>query len=93
MLRELREEIGLTGHGAMERLEGGLPGDRSTFFLIRDVVYRPRWSLEVEEVREFDPDRLPADATPWTARIVDQWGRLTLPSGPAAGGRGNPPGT
>ena len=79
MLRELREEIGLTGHGSIERLDDGLPGDRSTFFLVRDVVYRPRWSLEVEAVREFDPARLPADITPWTARIIERWGRLTPP--------------
>lgn len=92
MLRELREEIGLTGHGAMERLEDGRPGERSTFFLIRDVVYRPRWNLEVEEAREFDPDRLPDDTTEWTARIVERWGRSTPLSGQAADGRGNPPG-
>ena len=84
MLRELREEIGLTGHGSMERLDGVLPGDRSTFFLIRNVVYRPRWNLEVEQVAEFDPDLLPDDTTLWTARIVEQWGRLTPPSSPSA---------
>jgi 8-oxo-dGTP pyrophosphatase MutT (NUDIX family) len=75
MLRELREEIGLLDHGSIERIEDGLPGDRSTFFVIRDVVYRPRWSLEVEEVREFDRDRLPDDTTRWTSRIVEHWTR------------------
>ncbi|HEX8224829.1 MAG TPA: NUDIX domain-containing protein [Allosphingosinicella sp.] len=67
MLRELREEIGLAAHGAIERLEdvrpSGLPGDRSAMFLVRDVDYRPRQSLEVEEVREFDPADLPDDAS------------------------------
>jgi 8-oxo-dGTP pyrophosphatase MutT (NUDIX family) len=65
MLRELREEIGLVGHGALERLDdirpGGLPGDRSALFLVRDVTYRPRQTLEVEEVREFDTADLPDD--------------------------------
>jgi 8-oxo-dGTP pyrophosphatase MutT (NUDIX family) len=67
MLRELREEIGLVGHGAIERLEDvrldTLPGDRSAMFLVRDVTYRPRQSLEIEEVREFDPANLPDDVS------------------------------
>ncbi len=78
MLRELREEIGLLAHGAIERLEdlrpgSGLPGDRSAFFLVREIVYRPRRSLEIDEVREFDPKRLPDDVTPWTARIIERF--------------------
>ena len=71
MLRELREEIGLVSHGAIERLEEVRPGDPSAFFLVRDVVYRPRRSLEVEEVREFDPASLPDDTTRWTAHLVE----------------------
>ena len=65
MLRELREEIGLVGHGAIEPIDDlgppRRPGDRSALFLVRDVAYRPRQSLEVEEVREFDPADLPDD--------------------------------
>jgi 8-oxo-dGTP pyrophosphatase MutT (NUDIX family) len=72
MLRELREEIGLVSNGAIERLDGVRPDDPSTFFVVRDVVYRPRRSLEVEEVREFDPEQLPDDITSWTARLVEQ---------------------
>jgi 8-oxo-dGTP pyrophosphatase MutT (NUDIX family) len=75
MLRELREEIGLLSYGTVERLEegraaAGEPVESAAFFLVRDVVYRPRRSLEVEEVREFDPARLPDDTTPWTAHLV-----------------------
>ena len=70
MLRELREEIGLTSHGEVERLTDVRPGDRSAFFLVADVVYAPRRSFEVEEVREFDPARLPEDVTEWTAWLV-----------------------
>ena len=75
MLRELREEIGLVAHGAIERLDdvrpGGLPGDRSAMFLVRDVAYRPRRSLEVEEVREFDPADLPGDLSTSTRETLD----------------------
>lgn len=70
MLRELREEIGLEAQGAIERLEdvspGGLPGDRSALFLVRDVAWAARRSLEVEQAREFDPADLPDDVTDWT---------------------------
>jgi ADP-ribose pyrophosphatase YjhB (NUDIX family) len=70
MLRELREEIGLVSHGSIERLDDVRPGDRSDFFLVRDVIYSPKRSLEVEEVREFDPAQLPDDTTRWTAHLV-----------------------
>lgn len=75
MLRELREEIGLISHGSIDRVEDdrtdlGETVERAAFFLIRDVVYRPRRSLEVAQVREFDPSDLPADTTPWTAHLV-----------------------
>ncbi len=77
MLRELREEIGLVGHGAIERLEdaspSALPGDRSAMFLVRDVAYRPRQTIEVEDVREFDPADLPDDASRSTRETL---GRL-----------------
>jgi 8-oxo-dGTP pyrophosphatase MutT (NUDIX family) len=75
MLRELREEIGLVSHGAIERLDdirpGGLPGDRSALFLVRDVAHRPRQTLEVEEVREFDLASLPDDISSSTRETLD----------------------
>jgi 8-oxo-dGTP pyrophosphatase MutT (NUDIX family) len=75
MLRELREEIGLISHTSIDRLEDGRPAsaetaERATFFLIKDVVYRPRRNLEVAEVREFDPSALPDGTTHWTAHLV-----------------------
>jgi 8-oxo-dGTP pyrophosphatase MutT (NUDIX family) len=71
MLRELREEIGLVGHGAVEPIDGVRPpADRSAIFLVRDVAYRPRRSFEVEEVRDFDPRDLPGDVTGWTREIL-----------------------
>jgi 8-oxo-dGTP pyrophosphatase MutT (NUDIX family) len=79
MLRELREEIGLLSHGAIERLDDinprVLPGDRSAMFLVRDVAYRPRWNLEVDEVREFDPADLPKDAARSTRETLDSLAR------------------
>lgn len=91
MLRELREEIGLLSHGAIERLEDLRAGaeeaaDGSAFFVVRDVVYRPRRSLEVEEVREFDPARLPDDTTRWTVYLVGRSGLASPPAAPAAAG-------
>ncbi|HET9637984.1 MAG TPA: NUDIX domain-containing protein [Allosphingosinicella sp.] len=86
MLRELREEIGLVSHGAIEGLEKVRPGDRSSYFLVRDVVYRPRRSLEVEDVREFDPERLPDDTTGWTARLVELCTPARPPVMPPAAG-------
>jgi 8-oxo-dGTP pyrophosphatase MutT (NUDIX family) len=80
MLRELREEIGLVAHGAIEPLDyvapDAPPGDRSALFLVRDVDYRPRQNLEVEEVGEFDPADLPHRATRTTREILGTvaWG-------------------
>jgi hypothetical protein len=44
--------------------------DRSALFVVRDVVYRPKWSLEIKTVQEFDPGRLPADTAPITRRQI-----------------------
>jgi ADP-ribose pyrophosphatase YjhB (NUDIX family) len=65
--RELREEIGMYGFGSIERIgqfsqRKHFRHDTVTVFLLRDVRYSPRWSLEIEEVREFEVDRLPPAA-------------------------------
>lgn len=71
VLRELREEIGMTAHGEV-RLVGTHPDspdfkrETGSLFLVRDVRYRPRWSLEVEAVFEADIDALPEAVTPRT---------------------------
>lgn len=72
VLRELREEIGMSQHGAVEKdhVMGDPAGDR--VFIVRDVEYSPRWSLEVEAVAEFDPSRLPVDVAPRARRWIDQ---------------------
>jgi len=79
VLRELREEIGLTGHGDVElacELEEGtdFKRDLASLLVVRDVVYTPRtWSWEVEEVMETSLDDLPSDLSPrmaaWIAAI------------------------
>jgi 8-oxo-dGTP pyrophosphatase MutT (NUDIX family) len=73
-LRELREEIGMSSWGevaAIDEFDHG-PGDRgvSTLFLVRDVVYSPKRTYEVEDVGAFAPDALPAEATPLTRAKV-----------------------
>ena len=76
MLRELREEIGLSMHGDL-RLIGDIDHaldfrrDTSHLFLVTDVRYTPRWSLEIERVAEFDPRDLPAETSPITRRHIE----------------------
>jgi 8-oxo-dGTP pyrophosphatase MutT (NUDIX family) len=66
-LRELREEIGMTGHGAVRSLA---EIDRS-LILVEDVHYSPpRWSWEVEQVIEADRDNLPRDLAPVARRWI-----------------------
>lgn len=79
-LRELREEIGLAGHGALRHIEAfdHRPDHRrgtSDLFLVPDVRYAPRRSLEIEEVAAFDPAALPAGTTALArAKIVQSLG-------------------
>jgi 8-oxo-dGTP pyrophosphatase MutT (NUDIX family) len=77
VLRELREEIGLTAHGAVSlacELEELVAFRRNlaTVFIVKDVAYRPpRWSLEIEQIAEFGIDELPADTAEPTLRWID----------------------
>ena len=69
VLRELREEIGLTSHGAVDAAcqleeEADYKRDLVSLFVVRHVEYRPRWSWEVEVVMEADLDALPSDLSP-----------------------------
>lgn len=72
-LRELREEIGMTGYGAVQ-LAGEIEEavdfkrDLDCVLIVRDVRYSPHWSWEVEAVMEADLDELPADLTRFTRR-------------------------
>ena len=73
LIRELREEIGMVDHESLEPVCGfqHRPDYRqgiATLFVVRGVRYHARWSLEVKEVREFDPLALPPD----TARVTHE---------------------
>ena len=78
VLRELSEEIGLRGHGAIERAgvflhRANYRTGTVTLFLVRDVLYEAPWSLEIQQVKEFALDELPADTTSLTrTRISEQ---------------------
>ena len=73
VLRELREEIGMTAHGevtlAAELEEHpDFKRDLASLLVVRDVRYRPhRWSWEVEKIIEVPLDALPAELSPRAA--------------------------
>ena len=69
VLRELREEIGLISHGAVQLAaeleeQPDFKRDLASLFLVRDVRYQPRWSWEIERIVEVPLDALPADLSP-----------------------------
>lgn len=71
ILRELREEIGMTAHGAVR--DSGI----AELMIVEDVRYRPpKWSWEVEAICEAAIDCLPADLSPriaeWIAVLRDR---------------------
>jgi len=77
VIRELREEIGMFAFGRVRlacELEESVDfkRDLATILIVEDVRYRPPgWSLEVEQVGEFEIDRLPPDTAPATLRWID----------------------
>ena len=78
MLRELREEIGMTRHGALEhfadyRHRAEFWRDSLAFFVIRDVEFVPRRSLEIAAIGAFAPDALPEGLSPATQRRLAEW--------------------
>lgn len=80
VLRELREEIGLTGHGsvrkAFEEDDRAHSGDLASIFIVRDVKYRtPNWSFEVESTLETSVDRLPPDVTSAVTYWLQEYSR------------------
>jgi 8-oxo-dGTP pyrophosphatase MutT (NUDIX family) len=82
VLRELREEIGMTGHGEVQlaaELEErpDFKHDLASLLVVRDVRYRPRrWSWEVEAIIERETDDLPDDmamiAQVWISALRDK---------------------
>jgi 8-oxo-dGTP pyrophosphatase MutT (NUDIX family) len=82
VLRELREEIGLTAHGEVQlarELEesSDFKRDLASLFIVRDVRYTPRrWSWEIEAITESALDTLPPDlsgrAAGWLEALRDK---------------------
>ena len=78
MLRELREEIGMTGHGAVAHFGDYRHVSRTrdeavSVFVVRDVEFVPRRSFEIADIQAFAPDAMPEDLTPATRRRFDEW--------------------
>lgn len=76
VLRELREEIGMTAHGLVRlacELEEAtdFKRDLASLLIVEDVRYAPRkWSWEVERTCEAPLDDLPSDLSARTARWI-----------------------
>lgn len=77
VLRELREEIGMTAHGDVQvaaELEErpDFKRDLASLLIVRDVEYRPRrWSWEVEAVIARRPNDMPGDLAPVAMAWLD----------------------
>ena len=77
VLRELREEIGMTAHGRVRlacELEEAVAfkRDLAALLVVEDVAYAPkRWSWEIEQVGEFALDDLPPDVAPRVMRWIE----------------------
>lgn len=77
VIRELREEIGMTAYGRIRfacELEESVDfkRDLAALLIVEDVRYQPRrWSWEVEQVGEFAMEQLPPDTAGLTLRWID----------------------
>lgn len=75
ILRELREEIGLTAYTSIEPVcdfehRPDFRRGEATLFVVRGVQFQPRWSLEVRAVETFDLGALPYDTAAITRRLL-----------------------
>lgn len=78
VLRELREEIGMTAHAEVRQIAAftnhpDFRRDTVTLFLVSGVDYAPRLSLEIEAVAAFPPRALPDDVAGSTRRRIAEW--------------------
>jgi 8-oxo-dGTP pyrophosphatase MutT (NUDIX family) len=77
VLRELREEIGMTAHGRVRRAcdlgeSTDFKRDLASLMVVEEVRYDPpKWSWEVEQVIEAPMDDLPADVAPITTHWIE----------------------
>jgi len=87
ILRELREEIGMTGHGPLTPVgdfehRPDFRRDSATLFVVEGVRHRFAPSLEVADARAFPPDELPEDLPPITRQLLALWRGAPRTSGP-----------
>ena len=73
-LRELREEIGMTGHGAVKKAaefeqRPHYRRDLVSLVVVENVRYSPRWSWEVECIINVAPQPLPEGMSP----LAEEW--------------------
>jgi 8-oxo-dGTP pyrophosphatase MutT (NUDIX family) len=80
VLRELREEIGMTAHGRVwvaAELDQDVhfKRDLASLLIVEDVHYRPpRWSWEIERIAEAPVDALPNNMAPIAQRWIEAVG-------------------
>jgi 8-oxo-dGTP pyrophosphatase MutT (NUDIX family) len=87
VLRELREEIGLTDHGRVrlaDEVEESVhfKRDLAAVLIVEDVEYQPKWTWEVEEVAEFALDQLPPDTSSTMLRWIAALRQPVTPASP-----------
>jgi 8-oxo-dGTP pyrophosphatase MutT (NUDIX family) len=75
ILRELEEEIGLHGWTAIRHIvdfehRPDFRRGEGSLFRIDSILYRPRRSLEIDAIAEFDPSALPPEATAFTREMI-----------------------
>lgn len=66
IIRELKEEIGLISSKTPTFLgefshHPNFKNDTESVFIVRDVLYRPKFNFEIEVIGEFPMSRLPGD--------------------------------
>jgi 8-oxo-dGTP pyrophosphatase MutT (NUDIX family) len=77
ILRELEEEIGLESWTGVSRIvdfehRPDFRRGHGTLFRVDGIAYRPRRSIEIDEIAEFDPASLPPEATPFTREMIGE---------------------
>lgn len=75
ILRELREEIGLTAWSGMRHIcdfrhRPDFRNGHGSLFRLDGIEFSPKRSLEIEAIEAFDPPSLPPETTPLTRLMI-----------------------
>lgn len=78
ILRELREEAGVTAHSRPKLLAvfsnfALWESDHVVLYAVEEFSFAPRKDWEIAEAAFFDPDCLPHETTPATRRRIAAW--------------------